>query len=366
MVEPFDREVAVDDVAKEAVPTAGLLLSPHVEPLGALLAEQSVQFCAPIVHVELIQGGRSNLTFLVVDSEGANFVLRRPPAGAHPGNAHDVLREARIMSCLWQAGLPLPQVIAQSQDPAVIGVPFFVMRFIDGWVLSRPEDGAALGIQHDRGRGEHIARSLVTTLAEIHDVDLDAVGLTDMRRRGSYVERQLRRFSGSVERLPESGARDRLLRMRNDLASAVPDEGDVRMLHGDFKLGNIIVSDAGDAVAVLDWELASTGDPAADLGWLVASWAQPGDGRWLVPPATLGGGFPDRNEVAAIYEEVAGRDLGHLDYYVAFAYWRWSAINLGTRQRFLDGTGAGAHLDIDALDDQVSWQCDRATELLAR
>lgn len=350
-------------------PTA--LTPAAVERLGSWLAEQSSHFRGPITSTALISGGRSNITTELVDASGARFVLRRPPDGAHLDNAHDMLREARTISAVTRAGVAAPEVIAQSDATSVIGVPFFVMRFVEGSVLATPEAARAAGIAGDPARAEALARSLVSTLVAIHTVEIDAVGLTDMRRRSTYVARQLRRFTGSLSRLDASPARDRLLALGDLLSGAAPAERSVRLVHGDYKLGNVIVhapaeDGAGSptVAAVLDWELASTGDPAADVGWLVASWAQPGDGPWLVPPATIEGGFGSRDDIAEHYVQASGQDLPDLDFYVAFAYWRWSAINLGTRQRFVDGGGSGGAIDLPALDAQVDWQLDRVAELL--
>jgi aminoglycoside phosphotransferase (APT) family kinase protein len=352
--------------------TASANLEPAtIDRLGTWLSEQSPQlprFQGPIVSTSLISGGRSNLTSELVDSAGQRFILRRPPGGGHQGNAHDMLREARTIAAVSKAGVAAPEVIAQTDDSSVIGVPFFVMSFVDGHVLATADAARTLGIAWHPSRARRVAQSLAGALAAIHALDIDAAGLSDMRRRGSYVERQLRRFTGSVSRLPASEERDRQVKLGETLSAAAPAEQSVGLLHGDYKLGNVIVRADGSVAAVLDWELASTGDPAADVGWLVASWAQPGDGRWLVPPATVAGGFPSRDEIAGMYAEAAGlpgSSVQHLDFYVAFAYWRWSAINLGTRQRNRDGTGSGSPIDLDALNDQIHWQLDRVADYSA-
>ena len=330
------------------------------DPLGVqttLAVAERVPGLRPPLDIVPIQGGRSNLTLLLRDAGGDRYVLRRPPLGAQPGTAHDVLREGRIVAALAGTGVPVAPVVGSDGTDDVVGAPFFVMRYVDAAVLSTPDDAHAAGIPGDR-----LATALAGTLAELHTVDLDAVGLGGLRRPGGYPARQLRRLSRGLDH--DARARFPMLEpVRDRLAAAVPPQAADRLVHGDYKLGNVMVDPGGAVRAVLDWELTSVGDPLADVGWLVASWAEPGDGPWLVPPATLAGGFPGRAELAAAYAEAAGRDLADLDYYVALAYWRWSCINAGTRRRYLAGTTPG-ELDLAALDAQVGWQLDRAYELL--
>jgi aminoglycoside phosphotransferase (APT) family kinase protein len=253
-------------------------------------------------------------------------------------------------------------VLATCEDTTVLGAPFYVMTYVAGTVLTRPEEAAELGLTADPERARLMATRVVETLRAVHAVDLDEVGLGDLRRRGSYVARQVKRLGASVDGLPDSPDKVRALALRERLVALAPDEQRVTLIHGDYKLGNLMLAADGTVAAILDWELCSTGDPLADVGWLIASWAQPGDGPWLVPPATSSGGFPDRAALASWFPEA---DAGSRDFYVAFAYWRWSAINLGTRRRAESGQ-SGAPIDLAALDAQVDWQLSRVAELLDR
>jgi aminoglycoside phosphotransferase (APT) family kinase protein len=332
------------------------VLDEFMPGLTLWLTERMSELTPPLRAVKL-PGGRSNLTFKLIDATGRSLVLRRPPLGAGAGTAHDVQREGRIMSNLGASGVPVPRVIGSTADVAVVGAPFFVMEFVDGEVMTDPNS-----LQANAAALERVPQAMVETLHAISSVELESVGLDDMRREDSYVERQLRgmlrRVKPDLDRLPL------LASVHDALRAQAPAKTGSRMIHGDFKLGNVIVADSGDVRAVLDWELASTGDPLADIGWLVASWAEPGDGPWLVPPATSGGAFCSRSELAQKCATVFSRDLHDLDYYVAFAFWRWSCINVGTRQRHVVGTTPGK-LDLAALDGQVSWQLERAADLLA-
>jgi aminoglycoside phosphotransferase (APT) family kinase protein len=332
--------------------------------LGDWLAATVDGFAGPVTDVRKLATGRSNLTYVLTGGDGTRYVLRRPPEGVgSSGRGHDVLREARVIDGLGPTGLPVPRVLATCHDAELIGAPFFVMDFVDGAVLTRPTDADSTGLTSDRSRAERATKALVGTLGDIHAVDLTAVGLDDLRRPGTYVERQLRRLGASVAGLPDSPGRDDLLALQEPLRAAAPPEQQVALLHGDYKLGNLMLDPASLSVAaVLDWELCSTGDPLADVGWLIASWAQPEDGRWLVPPATAAGGFPSRDDLAGWLADPT-RPARDLDYYVAFAFWRWSAINLGTRRRAMQGT-TGGEVDVDALDAQVAWQLSAAAQRL--
>jgi aminoglycoside phosphotransferase (APT) family kinase protein len=339
------------------------------EVLGARAAELTTWFetevdgfAAPLTAIELISGGRSNLTFSLTDQAGQRYVLRRPPLGEHAATAHDVLREGLIAARLAASGVPVAPVVGRCEDSGVIGAPFFVMRFVDAAVLAHPDHaGRAFP---DGVPGTAIARSVVDALVQIHAVDLAAVGLESLARPMSYVDRQLKRLGASLERL-EDAPPPLALTVRDLLVADAPPTGDGGgLLHGDFKLGNLMLDRAGKVLAVLDWELASYGEPLADLGWLVASWAEPSDPQWIVQPATVAEGFPPRADIAELYADATGRAVGRLDYYVALAFWRWSCINLGIRQRVRRAELAGQVIDVEAIERQIGWQLARAEALL--
>jgi aminoglycoside phosphotransferase (APT) family kinase protein len=209
-----------------------------------------------------------------------------------------------------------------------------------------------------------LSQSVPTALASLHDIDLDLIGLGQLRRPGSYVQRQLKVWRRQLDGLgiPQDSM---LHRVAASIDSDEPVVHDSVLLHGDFKLENLVCTGGGDVAAILDWELASVGDPLADLGWLLAWWAGPLDqGRWIAPPAPTAGGFTDRDAVATAYAAHSGRDLAALPYYTAFAYWRLSCINTTTRARFLGGAMGEKALDVEALEEQIGWQLRRARALL--
>jgi aminoglycoside phosphotransferase (APT) family kinase protein len=289
---------------------------------------------APPLRFSLIAGGRSNLTYTVTDSAGQRFVLRRPPLGPLLPSAHDMGREHRIMAALAGSPVPVPPVVGLCTDEAVTGAPFYVMRFVDGLILR--DEPTALTV------GESIrsaaADSLVDVLAGLHGLEPAAVGLGDLGRQDGYVERTLRRWRGQWEK---SKTRELPLvdEVAERLAAAIPVAGPASIVHGDYRLDNVIVSPAdGSVQAVLDWELCTLGDPLADVGMLLVYWTEPGDEISALSWApTTAAGMPGRKDVAGRYASVSGRDLSEIDYFVALGYWKIAVILEGVYARYASG-----------------------------
>lgn len=287
---------------------------------------------APIT-LERLAGGHSNLTYRIVDAGGASWVLRRPPIGAVPSTAHDMAREWRFLTALAPTAVPVPRPVAYCADLGVLGAPFYVMGFVDGAVL----DDAASGTLLDPAVRRPAAFALIDGLAVLHAVDPDAVGLADLRRPGSYVERQLHRWH---ERVHDTAVADLSVvdaahaRLRR-WAATLPDAA-VGIVHGDYRFGNVAIGPDGALRAVFDWELAALGDPRADVGWLLASWAH-GGVEPIVAGPDLAGGFPSADELVARYTERAGVDPGELTGWVAFARWRVACIQAGVHARYRAG-----------------------------
>ena len=303
----------------------------------------------------LITGGRSNLTFEVTDAAGARMVLRRPPLGHLLPTAHDVLREARIISAVAGTGVPVPPVLATCDDPDINGGPFFVMRFVDGVVLDSVEKVASL----DNAGRVQLADHLVDVLARLHAVDVDAVGLGDLSKREGYLERQVRRWVRQWE-----GSKTRELPLIDDVAARLqremPEQRGVSIVHGDYRFGNTIC-DLGrrEVAAVLDWELCALGDPLADVGYLGVYWFDGGRGGVTNDP-TGAGGFPGYDDIVQRYAKVSGREVGNLGYYRGFAAWRLAIIAEGVASRHREHHPE----DVDALRmSQLSVQ--RLTEFAA-
>ena len=257
-------------------------------------------------------------------------MLRRPPMGHVLATAHDMAREHRIISALADSGVPVPAIVGLCEDDEVNGAPFYVMDFVPGLVVR--DVAIAEGVPVEvRGR---MGESLVEVLARLHDVDLDAVGLSDLGRHNGYIERQLKRWR---TQFVDATTRDlpRVLEVHDLLAARVPAQQGVGIVHGDYRLDNCMMSPDGEVAAVLDWELCTLGDVLADVAGMVAY----GDTRATggTPPPTSLEGFPSTDAVREMYAHHSTRDLAHLDFYVAFAYWRIACIVEGVYTRYSAG-----------------------------
>jgi aminoglycoside phosphotransferase (APT) family kinase protein len=281
-----------------------------------------------------ISGGRSNLTFGVRDSGGNAWALRRPPLGKRLGSAHDMGREHRVIAALQETPVPVPPVAGLCEDESVNGAPFYVMGFVDGPILRSAEEA-----ENRFGEAERtaIGERVVETLVKIHEVDPDEVGLGDLGRKEAYVERQLRRWQGQWDKsktreLPAVDA------VHERLSARVPEQGPATIVHGDYRLDNMILSDSGEVAAVVDWELCTLGDPLADLGMLLVYWSEADDGFMpLFAPATISPGFPKRADVQRLYAEASGRDLSQIDFFIALGYWKLAIILEGVYARYASG-----------------------------
>jgi aminoglycoside phosphotransferase (APT) family kinase protein len=294
---------------------------------------ENVAGVVPPLDFTLIAGGHSNLTYRVDDRSGRSWALRRPPLGHVLATAHDVVREHRIIAALAPTAVPVPTPVGVCTDESVNGAPFFVMDFVAGTVARDVAAGEALE-PHLRAR---VSESLVDALADIHAVDVDAVGLGDLARRDGYIERQLRRWRSQYE---ATRTRDipAMTKVPEILASSIPPQGPAGIVHGDFRLDNCIVDRDGKVAAVLDWELCTLGDVLADLGLLLVYWAEPGDEDVaLDSPPTSVPGFWSRDQMVERYASRSGRDVSGLDFYIAFASWRLACILEGVHARYQAG-----------------------------
>ncbi len=314
----------------------------------------------PPLRFERLPGGRSNLTYRVRDAAGGDFVLRRPPLHGVLQSAHDMAREHRIIAALAATEVPVPAALGLCEDPAVTGAPFYLMAYVDGAV---PSDEATVVAAFDEQARAAAADSLVDALVALHGVDPDAVGLGTLGRREGYLERQLRRWKRQLEqsRTRELPVLDEVHRR---LEAAVPAQvGPARVVHGDYRLDNVILSPAGRVLAVLDWELCTLGDPLADVGLLLVYWAEPGDTALPLGTApTRLPGFPPRAALTAAYAARSGRAVDQLDYYMAFGYWKLAVILEGVYARYTAGAYGEGDDTWRAFAGTVVQLADRALE----
>jgi aminoglycoside phosphotransferase (APT) family kinase protein len=295
---------------------------------------EHVEGAALPLSFERISGGHSNLTYRVGDAAGRSWALRRPPLGKRLGSAHDMGREHKVVSALGPTEVPVAPVVGLCEDDAVNEAPFYVMEFVEGPILRGLAEAEAFPDAADR---QAIGERVADTLVSIHAVDPDAVGLGDLGRKEDYVARQLRRWHGQWEKsktreLPVIDA------VHERLSARIPEQGPATIVHGDYRLDNMILTDHGEVAAVVDWELCTLGDPLADVGLLMVYWPEAGEeGVALGQPATMAPGFPSREELKARYAERSGRDLSQLDFFVALGYWKLAVILEGVYARYAAG-----------------------------
>jgi aminoglycoside phosphotransferase (APT) family kinase protein len=303
--------------------------------------EENVPEAKPPLSFERISGGRSNLTFGVRDSEGRAWALRRPPLGKRLGSAHDMGREHRVIAALQETPVPVPPVVGLCEDDAVNGAPFYVMGFVEGPILRSAEDAK----RFDEGERREIGERVVDTLVAIHQVDPDAVGLGELGRKEAYVKRQLRRWYGQWEKsktreLPAvDGVHERL-------SARIPEQGAATIVHGDYRLDNMIFHPTEPRLlAILDWELSTLGHPLADFTYNLMVWRLESTLFRGVADADFAGlGLPTEAEYVAAYCRRTGRDgIADLEWYMAYNMFRLAAILQGIMGRVVDGTAASEH-----------------------
>ncbi|MCP2325301.1 aminoglycoside phosphotransferase (APT) family kinase protein [Hamadaea flava] len=287
---------------------------------------------------ELIQGGKSNLTYRVGDGV-TTWVVRRPPLGHVLRTAHDMSREYRVISALGATRVPVPAAIAFCEAETADEAPFYVMQDVPGTIYRTAAQAAALG----RDRAHALAFSLVDVLADLHTVDPAAVGLGDFGRPDGYLQRQVRRWKQQLDasRSRELPGVDELFEL---LTAGIPAESGAGIVHGDFRLDNVIVNGQDQIVAVLDWEMATLGDPLADLGLSLVYWD-----LWLRPTGLFGeaapaGALPTSADLTRRYAERRPFAEG-LGWYLAFAYFKIAVILEGIHYRHLAGQTVGTGFD---------------------
>ncbi|GAA1892181.1 phosphotransferase family protein [Lapillicoccus jejuensis] len=284
---------------------------------------------------QVVAGGKSNLTYRVTDGT-TRVVVRRPPLGHVLATAHDMGREHRVMTALAPTPVPVPRTYAQCTDDSVVGAPFYVMEHVDGTPYRTREELEALGPERTRA----ISERMVDTLADLHLVDPDEVGLRDFGRPEGFLARQVRRWGQQLDasRSRELAGSDAL---RARLAAGVPRETPPAIVHGDYRLDNILTDDADRMAAVVDWEMATLGDPLTDVALLLTYQRVAARGAGGVSTVSLAPGYLTEDELAQRYAARTGRDLDHLGFYEGLACFKLAVILEGIHYRFVQGQTVG-------------------------
>ncbi|WP_197279763.1 phosphotransferase family protein [Rhodopseudomonas sp. AAP120] len=319
----------------------------------------------PLVWTRL-QGGHSNLTFLIEDADGEKAVIRRPPLGELLPKAHDMQREWALISALGPTPVPVPAALGFCDDLTVTGARFYIMGHVDGRPLYSADDTRRLVPE---SRREKLAHSFIDVLADLHAVDPDAVGLGDLGKKDSYVGRQLKTWYQSWMASIEPAKFDdpRAHAMREFLLEQLPEQGPIRIVHGDYGLHNTLTGPDHTIVAVVDWEISTLGDPLADLAYALNQFPDPSDRdrQWGDAP-TVPPGFPSRTMLANRYAARTGRDLSKLDYYIGFNRWKSAAIIHGVYARYMAGQKSAEGVDLDGLRRRIGEQLDLAEQAVGR
>ncbi len=308
--------------------------------------------------VELIAGGRSNLTYRLEfrapgetgpDAPATRLVLRRPPLGHVLPTAHDMSREYRVLSALYGTAVPVPRPVAICPDTELIGAPFYLMEWVDGVVFRTSEDARLLS----PAQAGQICADFAAMLATIHGLDVSAVGLDGFGKPEGYMARQLARWQRQWD-LSVTREMPGYTELVSRLAAGLPAGDRPRaggtagtLVHGDFRIDNMLIRPAPEPriAAVVDWEMSTLGDPLADLGLSLVYWTEAGE-EDLLPHGvgqsiTTSPGFLTRDQVAARYADLTGRDLSRIDYYMAFGCFKLAVVLEGIHARFLQRKTVG-------------------------
>ncbi|MEU8488365.1 phosphotransferase family protein [Streptomyces sp. NPDC048641] len=291
----------------------------------------------------IVEGGRSNLTYLVGDGS-STWVVRRPPLGHVLATAHDMKREHRVISALHPTSVPVPEALLLCEDDSVLGAPFYVMEYVTGTPYRTADELAPLGPERTRAA----VLALVDTLVDLHAVDPAEVGLADFGRPEGFLDRQLRRWGKQLD-----ASRNRELAGVDELHAALgrslPTSPAPTIVHGDYRLDNVLINEDADGVdrikAILDWEMSTLGDPLTDLGLLVMYSAKLDLPDSPISTTATAAGHPTPAEIVERYAARSGRDVSAVSWYTAFAWFKLAVILEGIHYRYTLGQTVGAGFD---------------------
>lgn len=306
-----------------------------LEQLEGWMAQNVPGFEGP-VHVQRLPGGQSNPTYRVEAASGL-YALRRKPFGPLLASAHAVDREYRLISGLHPTGFPVPAPLALCEDEAVVGAMFYVMEFKAGRNFT---NGQLPGLSNDQRAA--VYHAMIDQLAVLHTFDPAAVGLGDYGRPGNYFQRQVDRWTRQY-RASQTDDLPVVEKLIDYLGRSVPEQTRTAIIHGDYRIDNLIYAhDRPDVSAIIDWELSTLGDPLADFAYLAMQWTMPvGTGAGLLGVDFEATGIPTLEEVVARYCRLTGRDgLPDLEWYFAYNLFRLMGIVQGIKKRIIDGNAS--------------------------
>ncbi len=331
-----------------------------VRRFGAWLSERTGEYAE--IDVTAIRGGGSCEMFRV-DRLSESWVVRRAPRTAVSDTAHQVVREARIMESLAEQDVSVPHVLGWSADKSVLGAPFFVMSFVDGGVIRR--NGLPPPLRDDPGSQALIGEQLVDTLVDLHAVDWTKTVLAEMSRPDGFLDRQVDRWMTQLDsyRLRELAGVDDIARW---LQTNMPEHGELTVMHGDYKVDNLIWAPAAppEVACVVDFEMTTVGDPLIDLAWAMIFWPEDGNSIALAAPGTPNGmkaeSCQSPSELVDRYAGATGRDLSRFGWYQAFSAWKLAIVLEGSYATHLRGESRNPlHEVFGSIVDQLLIRAER-------
>lgn len=323
-----------------------------VAAVEAWIGENCEGLTPPFTWTRL-EGGHSNLTYALVDGDGNQAVVRRPPEGELLPKAHDMGREFKILSGLGPTPVPVPVTYGYCESPDVTGAHFYVMSLVEGRAVFELEDVEGYLTESARAA---VGDSFMDVLAALHSVDPDEVGLGDLGKKEDYVARQIRTWYRSWTASAEAAQYDDpvLHELHDLLSSTTPEQGPARVVHGDYGLHNCLMNRDGQITAVLDWEISTLGDPLADFAYAVNGWVEAGDDLANRDnPATVAPGFSSRQQLIDRYAARTGADLSDLDYYVSYNFFKSACIIHGVYARYMRGQKSSEDIDLPAMRERI-------------
>ena len=313
-----------------------------------------------------LQGGHSNLTYLLHDQHGHKAVIRRPPLGKLLPKAHDMAREWALISCLDPTGFLVPAALGFCGDHSVTGAAFYLMGFSEGCPLHSAEQTAAYVGSDKR---QTLAYSFIDTLAQLHSLDPDEIGLGSLAKKDGYISRQVNTWYRSWQASIEPAAYDdgRAHELKQAFLDAQPEQNVARIVHGDYGFHNCLIGSDAQVSAVVDWEIATLGEPLADLGYALRNWPESPEDIARHPDApTAVSGLPLRSELAERYARITGLSLDMLNYYISFNHWKSAAILHGVYARYKQGNKSSQGVNLDKVRASIDASLEAAVDAMNR
>lgn len=327
---------------------------------------RNIDKLAPPFEWTRLEGGHSNLTYLLLDENGRKAVIRRPPLGELLPKAHDMQREWSVISSLAPTGFPVPEALGFCEDQSVTGALFYVMGFVQGRPLhTRAETDEHVALD----QREALAHSFVDTLAELHALDPDEIGLGELGKKAGYIERQVKTWYRSWQASIEPAGFDdaRAHELQAYFLAHQPQQGKASVVHGDYGFHNCLIGADARVAAVIDWEISTLGDPLADLAYTLKTWPETAADIDKIPDApSSADGFPYRAVLAERYAQRTGLDIGLLDFYIGFNHWKMAAILHGVFARYKAGQKSSEGVDLKFLLSRIELSMAEAVASIDR